>query len=53
VESWRTHTAGYVILVDEFASVERNGLRVLSREELRAIRDEEKAREPIVQALAT
>lgn len=43
--------AEYLIPVDEFAEVELKGLRVLSREELRAICDREKTKESILQAL--
>lgn len=43
--------ADYLIAVDEFAEVELNGLRTLSREELRAICDREKTKEAIVAAL--
>lgn len=44
--------ANYVILVDEFSEVELKGLRVLNREELRAVCDREKTKEKIVQALS-
>jgi hypothetical protein len=41
----------FLIPVDEFADVELKGIRVLSREELRAICDREKTKEAIVKAL--
>ncbi len=51
VESFRLAPANYLIPVDEFAEVELRGLRVLSREELRAVCDREKTKEAIMQAL--
>jgi hypothetical protein len=43
--------ASYLIAVDEFAEVELKGLRVLNREELRAVADEHKTKDAIVRAL--
>jgi hypothetical protein len=51
VEASRLEAAHYLIPVDEFAEVELPGLRVLTREELRAICDREKTKEAILQAL--
>jgi hypothetical protein len=44
-------TAAYLIPVDEFAEVELTGLRVLTREEFRAVCDREGNKEAIVAAL--
>jgi hypothetical protein len=41
----------YVIPVDEFAEIELQGLRTLTRDELRAVCDREKTKEKIVEAL--
>lgn len=51
VESHQLDKANYLIPVDEFAEVEVKGLKVLTREELRAICDREKTKEAILQAL--
>jgi hypothetical protein len=51
VESYKLEPAHYLIPVDEFAEVELRGLRVLSREELRAVCDREKTKEAIIEAL--
>jgi hypothetical protein len=51
VEPDRLRQAHYLIPVDEFAEVELPGLKVLSREELRAICDREKTKEAILNAL--
>jgi hypothetical protein len=52
VEAHKLEGVSYLIPVDEFAEVELNGARVLTRAELRAICDREKTKERIVQALA-
>jgi hypothetical protein len=52
VEPGKLEGANYLIAVDEFAEVELNGLKVLSREELRKICDEQQTKEKIVEALA-
>jgi len=46
-----TVEARYVILVDEFAEIRLDGLRVLPREALRKVCNERKTREDIVRAL--
>jgi hypothetical protein len=51
VEDHRLAAAHYLIPVDEFAEVELPGLKVLTREELRAVCDREKTKEAIVKAL--
>jgi hypothetical protein len=51
VEAHRLASADYLIPVDEFAEVELPGLKVLTREELRAVCDREKTKEAIVKAL--
>ena len=51
VEAFRTAKVVYLIPVDEFAEVELRGLRVLTREELRAICDREKTKAAILNAL--
>jgi hypothetical protein len=51
VESHRLEGSHYYIPVDEFAEVEIKGMRVLTREELRAICDREKTKEAILKAL--
>jgi hypothetical protein len=51
VEEFRLAEANYLIPVDEFAEVELPGLKVLTREELRAVCDREKTKEAILQAL--
>jgi hypothetical protein len=51
VEDSKLEEVQYLIPVDEFAEVELRGLRVLSREELRAICDREKTKDAILQAL--
>jgi hypothetical protein len=52
VEPGKLEGANYLIAVDEFAEVELNGLKVLSREELRKICDEQQTKEKIIEALA-
>ena len=51
VESFRLGSMQYLIPVDEFAEIELKGLRVLNREEFRAVCDREKTKDAIVQAL--
>jgi hypothetical protein len=51
-EPFQLGKAHYLIPVEEFAEVELPGIRVLTREELRAICDREKTRENIVKALS-
>lgn len=51
VERRNLEGARYLIAVDEFAEVQLKGMRVLSREELRAICDREKTKEAILEAL--
>ena len=51
VKPHRLVGANYLIPVDEFAEVELKGIRVLSREEFRAICDREKTKEAIMAAL--
>jgi hypothetical protein len=51
VEAYRLGPANYLIAVDEFAEVELTGLRVLTRDELRAICDREQTKEKILAAL--
>jgi hypothetical protein len=51
VEPNKLLTASYLIPVDEFAEVELNGLRTLTRAELRAVCDARKTKEAIVAAL--
>jgi hypothetical protein len=51
VESHRLEAADYLILVDEFAEIELQGLRTLTRDELRAVCDREKTKEKIIAAL--
>ena len=51
VESYKLDTESYLIPVDEFAEVERKGGRILNRAELRAICDQFKTKEKIVEAL--
>lgn len=51
VEPHRLEAAHYLIPVDEFAEVEIKGMRVLTRDELRAVCDREKTKEKIVAAL--
>jgi hypothetical protein len=51
VEPARLEGENYLIPVDEFAEVELRGLRVLSREELRAVCDREKTKDAILAAL--
>jgi hypothetical protein len=51
VEPWKLEASRYLIPVDEFAEVELQGERVLTREELRMICDREKTKEAIVKAL--
>ncbi len=56
-EDWRraerheTDEAEYLLPVDEFAEVELDGRRVVTRAELRALCDEERTREDILKAL--
>jgi len=52
VESHRLEGMQYLIPVDEFAEVELNGLKVLTREEFRTICDQGKTREGITSALS-
>lgn len=51
IESYNTQPAHYVILVDEYASVERNSLKIQTREEFRALCDRAKTKERIVEEL--
>jgi hypothetical protein len=51
VNEYLLEASNYLIPVDEFAEVELPGLKVLSREELRAICDREKTKEQILAAL--
>jgi hypothetical protein len=51
VEEYKLGPSEYLIPVDEFAEVELKGLKVLTREELRALCDREKTKEAIVRAL--
>jgi len=51
VEDWRLDKSDYLIPVDEYAEVELRGLKVLTREELRAVCDREKTKEAILEAL--
>src|SRR5262249_26267342 len=51
VEPSRLEGENYLIPGDEFAAVEVTGLRVVSREELRAVGDREKTKEAILAAL--
>jgi hypothetical protein len=51
VEPHRLASADYLIPVDEFAEVELPGMKVLTREELRAVCDREKTKEAILKAL--
>ena len=51
VEAHRLEAAHYLIPVDEFAEVELQGSRVLTREELRAVCDREKTKDAILKAL--
>lgn len=43
--------SNYLLAVDEFAEVELKGVRVLTRDELRAVADEHQTKEAIVRAL--
>jgi hypothetical protein len=51
VESHRLGEANYLIPVEEFAEVEIQGFKALSREEFRAVCDREKTKEAITAAL--
>jgi hypothetical protein len=51
VESYKLNTVRLLIPVDEFAEVEISGHRVLNRAELRAICDEAKTKEKILEAI--
>lgn len=51
VELYQTEVARYLIPVDVFAEIERPGLSVLTREELRVVCDREETKEAIVAAL--
>ncbi len=51
VEQGKVHPANYLIPVDEFAEIELKGMRVLTREELRAVCDREQTKEAILKAL--
>lgn len=46
-----TMASNYLLAVDEFAEVELKGVRVLTRDELRAVADKHKTKEAIVRAL--
>lgn len=46
-----TRASNYLLAVDEFAEVELKGVRVLTRDELRAVADKHKTKEAIVRAL--
>jgi hypothetical protein len=50
-ELYQLDAAEYLIPVDEFAEIELNGMRTLTRDELRAVCDREKTEEKIVEAL--
>jgi hypothetical protein len=51
VETYRLGSSSYLIPVDEFAEVELAGLRVLTREELRAVCDRAKTKAAILEEL--
>jgi hypothetical protein len=51
ISVFKLRGADYLIPVDEFAEVELKGLRVLNREELRAVCDAQKTKQAIIQAL--
>ena len=51
IPSWQCIPSNYVILVDEFAEIDMNGLRVVTREELRTVCDRERTKDAIVKAL--
>jgi hypothetical protein len=53
VERFNWRTANYLIPVAEFAEVELNGYKMLTRDELKEICDREKTKEAIVKALRT
>jgi hypothetical protein len=51
VEQGKVHPSNYLIPVDEFAEIELKGMRVLTREELRAVCDRQQTKERILEAL--
>jgi hypothetical protein len=50
-QPYQLEAAEYIIPVDEFAEIELQGLRTLTRDELRAVCDRERTKEKIVEAL--
>lgn len=51
VERWKLEKSDYLIAGEDFAEVELNGIRALSRDELRAICDKHRTREEILKSL--
>ena len=51
VEQGKLQPANYLIPVDDFAEIELKGMRVLTREELRAVCDRQKTKEAILKSL--